>query len=270
MGGRAADPWFKVGNVEFGTTMVVIAVGVLSMLVSVFTGASGNASAMDSLAYSPWSLAQGEVWRPFTWPLVNYLGLWTILNLFFFWVFGTELESQLGRKKMAHLLLGIWAAMTVAATLVGLAFSSGTWLAGLGMIQFIVLLLWICEYPNRPFFFGIPAWVVGAVLLALQLLSPIGRADWVGLFSMLLSLVAVAVIARRLGLLHEFAWIPGAPKRNKPTREQKKAAKTRQQKANDQQKLDQLLDKISAGGGVDALSASERQELMRLRNRRQG
>lgn len=268
MGGQTDDPWFRVGRFDVSTTMAVVVAGVVSMLAWV-----AYPPLSSLLAYSPWTLADGEVWRPFTWPLANELGLFSVLNLFFFWVFGTELERQVGGRRFAKLLAGIWAAMTASATLVGLAFSSGGAIAGLGMVQFLILLLWIAEYPNRPFFFGIPAWVVGAVLLALNLLGSVANRDAVGLFAMLLSLALVAVLARRMGLLRELGWIPGASKpgaKARPTRQQKQAAKVAEQRVNDQARLDQLLDKISAGGGVDALSASERQELMRLRNRRQG
>lgn len=43
-----------------------------------------------------------------------------------------------------------------------------TMLMGLSMIQLLIILLFIMEQPNRPFFFGIPAWIIGAILVGLQ------------------------------------------------------------------------------------------------------
>ena len=59
-----------------------------------------------ALSYSPGAVAGGEVWRPLTWPLANDLSLWGVLNLFFFWYFGSELEQMVGRTRMLWLLAG--------------------------------------------------------------------------------------------------------------------------------------------------------------------
>ncbi|WP_394276486.1 hypothetical protein [Luteococcus sp.] len=263
MGNDLRDHWFKIGRTEVGSTLLVVGLVILSWFVSV-----GAPAAPTLLAYSPQDLLGGAFWKVLTWPLANPISLWGALNLFFFWVFGTELESQLGKVRMAQLLVGIWAALTLSSTVVGLALG-GTLLAGIGLVQFVVLLLWIAENPNRPFFFNIPAWIIGAVLVGIQALAMLAGRAIGSLLSMALAFMLVAVLARWLGLLGHVEQIPGRRKTHpsRPTREQRQARKQHQQREQDSARLDQLLDQISEKG-MDSLTPAQRRELMKLRNRR--
>ncbi|MEL4504314.1 hypothetical protein AAEX63_07170 [Luteococcus sp. H138] len=265
MGNDLRDHWFKIGRVEVGSTLLVVGAVVLSWIASVI---APNLPAL--LYFTSGHLLAGEVWRALTWPLAESISLWGVLSLFFFWIFGTELEQQLGKNKMAQLLVGIWASLTLSSAVLGLLLSQWAGLMGIGLVQFVVLLLWIAENPHRPFFFSIPAWIIGAVLVAVQALQLLAARNLVALLSMLLAFALVAIFARRLGLLRDFAWIPGreaAPKPGKPTKAAREQAKRQAARAKDDDRLNELLDQISAKG-MDSLSASQRRELMKLRNRR--
>ena len=61
-------------------------------------------------------------------------------------------------------------------------------LARLDLIQLMVLLTWIAEYPTRRFFFGIPAWVLGLVIVLVSVLGSLGRGDAFGVLTMLIGL----------------------------------------------------------------------------------
>lgn len=269
MGNDLRDHWFKLGRTEVGTTLLVVGAVVLSWLAFAFSGGAIPAV----LAYSPWSLLDGQVWRAVTWPLANGIGLGALLNLFFFWVFGTELEAHLGKNRMAGLLVGIWAIMTVVTTALGLTIGGAGWLGGIGAIEFVVLLLWIAENPRRPFFFSIPAWVIGVALVAMQVLGYIATGGFVQLLSMVITAALVAMLARRLGLLSDYAWIPGRPgaarqsRPGRPSKVAKAQQKAQRQRAEDDARLNALLDQIGEKG-MDSLSPAQRRELMRLRNRR--
>ncbi len=260
-----ADPWFRLGRLEVGTTVAVAATVVLSWIAWVVSGGGLGAA----LGYHPAILGSGQIWRIFTWPWANALGFWPVLNLFFFWYFGSELEAQIGRIKMAWLLVGVWASLTLVVSVVGLAFDGG--LFGFGMIQFMVLLVWIAEYPTRRFFFSIPAWVFGVALVALQLLVALGERDFAPLISLPLSLILVAVAARRAGLLSSFPWIPGAPAQRRPTAQRRPAAQRRpdreqRRRGDDRARLDELLDRINETG-LHGLTAAEKRELKKLSER---
>ena len=260
----SGDAWFRLGRLEVGTVVLVMILVVASWLA--WVAAPGLPGA---LAFSPQAVAAGELWRVLTWPLANGLSLWSVLTLFFFWYFGGELEAAIGKVRMAWLLAGVWASLTVAATLAALALGGGLWLAGISLVEFVVLLVWIAEYPDRRFIFGIPAWVLGVVLVAVQALVMIASRDAGALLSLVLSLVLVAIAARRVGLLTGYPWIPGGPSSaRKPAARAPRAGRTRtpRRDRSDAERLDALLDQINERG-IDSLSPGQRRELIRLRDR---
>lgn len=260
----SGEAWFRLGRLEVTTVIATVLIAVAGMIGWLIVPGLPSA-----LAYAPDALARGELWRPFTWPLADTIGLWSILNLVLFWYFGRELEATVGRVRMAWLLVAIWASLTLTTTLVGLVTPSVA-IAGMQLVEFCVVLLWIAEYPQRRFLFNIPAWVFGLFLLGLQAVGMIALRAWPSLIGLLLALLLVAVAARAVGLLGEYPWIPGrrmatrAPRPAAPPRAQRQQARRR---ASDEERMDELLAKISAEG-IHALSRSERSELEKLRERR--
>ncbi|MEA4944573.1 MAG: hypothetical protein VB080_09070 [Propionicimonas sp.] len=268
----AGNPWFRLGRLEVGTVMLVVISVVASWVL--WVAAPGSA---EALYFSPDLVAGGGIWRLVTWPWVNPLSLWAVLDVFFLWYFGRDLEAQLGRSRTAWLLLGIWGALTVASAIIWLIMGGGMGLAGIGLVQMLVLLLWIAENPTRRFFFNIPAWVIGAVILGLQILTWVAARAFDGLLALLLGLVLVALVAKRVGLLSQYAWIPGraaaprAPKRRtaRASKEVRVAVRNHERAASDRDQLDALLDQINERG-LDSLTPAQRREMMRLRDRLRG
>ena len=262
----ASEPWFRIGRLEVTTVVLVLLVAVASGLAWVVMP-----SLPGVLLYTPDAIASGQVWRLVTWPFATDLSLWTVITLALFWYFGTELERVIGHHRMVWLLLGMWASLTAAYTVVALLLGSGGGLAGLGSPEFLLLLLWIAEYPRRPFFFSIPAWVVGVVLVSVQVLGLIAARNGSGLMSLLFSMVLVAIVARGVGLLGEYPWIPGrgSPRRPVAARAPRVPRSTSRQAsrdASDRERLDDLLDQINAGG-IGSLTEAQRRELLKLRER---
>ena len=261
-----SEPWFRIGRLEVTTVVLVVLVAVGFGLAWV-----ASPSLPMALRYTVGEVASGELWRLFTWPFAISLDLWTVITLALFWYFGTELERMIGNIRMGWLLLGIWLSLTAAYTVVALILGGGRGLAGLGTIEFLLLILWIAEYPRRPFFFNIPAWVVGAILVGVQVLGLIAARDLSGLLSLLLSFLLVAIVARSVGLLGEYSWIPGRVVRGRPVaarapRVPRASARQASRHASDRERLDALLDQINASG-LNSLTESQRRELMKLRDR---
>ena len=263
---HSPDGWFRLGRVEVTSSLAVAGLGAIGVVAAAFVP-----GLLSFALFHPAGVLDGEVWRLVTWPWFDRVSLWSILTLALLWYFGTDLERQVGRSRMARLYLGCWAVLTAVSLGVGLLLGGGLML-GLDMVQLLVLLLWIAEYPRRPFFFGIPAWVVGLVLVALQVLTMVAGRDLGGILSLALSFVLVAVVARAVGLLGDYDWIPGRRKRRTatawPTQTRSRARAQRRQQS-DSARIDELLDKINAQG-IHSLSRSERSELDRLRQRRRG
>ncbi|MCA0253264.1 MAG: hypothetical protein LCH76_13465 [Actinobacteria bacterium] len=260
--GGVGDPWFRLGRLEVGTVMAVVLAVAVSWLAYVILPPLPGL-----LAFVPEYAAAGEVWRLVTWPLANGLSLWSVIALFFFWYFGTDLEQALGRRTMAWLLVGIWASLTAAATIVGLVLGAGYLLAGINVIEFAILLLWIAEYPDRRFLFNIPAWVFGLVLVGLQVLQAVAARDLGSLLSLALALALIAIAARYAGLLSAYRWIPGGRRQSQPRqRRRSRGTAFKQAGRTDRERLDELLDQINEQG-IGSLTDAQRKELMRLRER---
>nr|WP_300150655.1 rhomboid family intramembrane serine protease [Propionicimonas sp.] len=260
-----SEPWFRLGSLEVSTVVLVCLLGVASGIAWVVMP-----GLPDLLFFHPWLVGDGEVWRVVTWPFANTI--WVAITALILWYFGSELERILGRLRMLWLLLGTWASLTAASTLITLLPGlTGSSLAGLDLIQFAVLLLWIAEYPKRPFLFGIPAWVFGTIIVAVQALGMIAGRAFGSLLSLVFSLVFVAIMARRFGLLGAYDWIPGRPgtRPAAPPRTRhvpRSEVRREQRRMTDREQLDALLDQIN-DQGIQSLTDAQRRELMRLRDR---
>jgi hypothetical protein len=286
--GRGSDDgWFRLGRIEVTTTVLVVVVSIVSVVEWAFEGTLGPVQ--SHLALTPDSVGQGEVWQLLTWPIAYPygIGLFGIIAVALFWYFGTEIESQLGRKRMAWFLglvtvgLGLlWVALVELTTISNGVLSGAFQLDGINQVELMVLLVFIAEYPNRRFFFNIPGWVIGVIIVAISILGYVGNRQWLYLIDFLLGLLLSVVIARSLGLMSEVRQVPRvslrrrarAPKRPKrassgPTVVQGPWQPTASPPTSpDQAALDALLDKISASG-MDSLTDHEREQLMVLRDR---
>jgi hypothetical protein len=282
--GRGSDDgWFRLGSVDVTTVLLVAALSIVSFVVWALEPPSKTIQ--SALMLNPDAFVHGQVWRIFTWPIAypNGMGIFDIIAVALFWYFGTEIERQLGRKRMAWFLglvtvgLGLlWVGIVEATTPNPALFS----LFSLNQVELMVLLVFIAEYPGRRFFFNIPGWVIGVVIIGISVLGYLGDRDWRLLVNFLLGLALTAVIARSMGLMAELTWVPNLAIRRRP----KKAKRNKRAAgegtvvagpwnptptppvSRDQAELDALLDKISASG-MDSLTDQERQHLLVLRDR---
>ena len=279
--GRGSDDgWFRLGSVDVTTTVLVVVMAIVSFVV--WAVEPPGKPIQSALLLNPDSFLHGQVWRVFTWPIAypNGMGIFDIIAVAIFWYFGTEIEGLLGKKRMAWFLglvtvgLGLlWVAVAEIGFRFGLLFS-------LNQLELMVLLVFIAEYPRRRFFFNIPGWVIGVVIVGISVLGYIGTRDWLLLVNLLLGLALTAIIARSLGLMAELTWVPNLAIRRKP----KKPKRSRRgggegtvvtgpwqptptpPVSRDQAELDALLDKIHESG-MDSLTDQEREQLLVLRDR---
>ncbi|MEY2417020.1 MAG: hypothetical protein QOH53_2354, partial [Ilumatobacteraceae bacterium] len=160
------DPWFRIGNLDIGSAAFLGLLCAVSVLIYALEPV--DKPILLKLALIPNEITSGQVWRVFTWPLANGLDqqlLWVIISIAVLWYFGSRLEDQVGRTRIAWFL----AMIIVIPGLVGTALALPQ--AGVHTVQLVVLLTYIAEYPNVRFFFGIPAWVLGAVYVAAEVLQ---------------------------------------------------------------------------------------------------
>ncbi|MBJ7472393.1 MAG: rhomboid family intramembrane serine protease [Solirubrobacteraceae bacterium] len=221
--------WFRLGSVEMTTTNIVLALWVITLFV--WAAEPVDKPITSAMAMIPDDVAKGEVWRLFTWPWSHEgFGLFDIIGAAIFWIFGTQLEAQVGRKRFTWLIGSSILIISTVATALGLLLSSETVLSDLDLLQLVVLLLYIAEYPTRPFFFNIPAWVIGAVIVALEVINDLAFRDWVRLLTVFVAAALIALVARKIDLLSNYDRVPdvrmprrkrrgetSAPNRGRPT-----------------------------------------------------
>jgi len=287
------DPWFRIGTLEVTTTVLVVLLCVVGMFIR-----AADQSVWLKLVLFPDLVLDGEVWRIVTWPIANEAGLWPVITLAIFWYFGREIEGSLGRVRFGLLLLILTVLPAIVGTLVDLP------QAGLDPIELAVFLLFVGEYPYARFFFGLPAWALGAVILGIQVLQLLGDRNDEGIIFLFVTIATAAITARSMGLLSSLPWIPAIPIGRGSSGSTKRRSKRRRSSGGgggssggevvagpwtssrsgparssrlpqpppstafnaDQAELDALLDKISEKG-MDGLTGDEKRRLNELSKR---
>ena len=294
-GGRSPlNPWFRVGEFDVTTTVLVIAAGVLSFLLY-----AADKTQFRHIFLWTDKVQNGEVWRLVTWPLVNDPTFWSLLTLVFLYLFGRQVEAEMGRYKFAA-LIG-WMTVIPALIIVLLDLQPLT-LAGnsdsaIVMINLGVFVAFAAEFPGARFFFNIPSRVIAAVLIGIQLLQLIGDRLWDDVWMLLLVAATSLVAMRAYGYAGDLTFIPrlrwpfgrrrgkggsrpmaggsgGGGGRSKRRRSQPdlKVVTPAYRPPVDrgtQDEIDTLLDKIAAQG-LDSLTSDERQRLDRASRRLRG
>jgi len=244
------------------------------------------------LALWPSDVLRGFVWQLVTWPIANAPDFFVLLNIVVFWFTGRQLERQLGKGRYGWMLLAITIAGSVLAVLLALTFrENAPALAGIGSLALIVVLLFIADNPRMPFFFGIPAWVLGLVMVIIPLLQLVSTKSWILLLQFVLNLMVAAIIAKLAGLLERYKFIPGhtytprprvrikgVPRDDRRRRSAPRAGSGPsnvvqgpwlgpEPPAREDEEMDALLDKIM-DHGLESLTPRERRRLEELRQQR--
>ncbi len=275
-------PWFKIGDIDVGTAVLVAGACVLSMFVW-----AASRDALEPLVLVADDVRHGQIWRLVTWPLANPADFWTVITIAIFWYFGRELEGLLGRNRFAWFLAILTVVPAVVAALVGFN------VAGIEYLELGVFVVFIAEHPTARFFFNIPGWVIGAVIVGLQVLQLVGNRNGDGLLFLLVLLAMAGLAARSFGLATQLPWIPklpmpGAGAERSPAKRRRSGGTATKSKTRStvidgpwaaptparpspdaaaaQAELDVLLDKISEGG-LDSLTSEEKRRLNELSKR---
>jgi membrane associated rhomboid family serine protease len=262
------DPWFTVGSVEVTTTVLVAALAGISFFIYAI-----DKTLLNSLVLFPDRVMHGQVWRVITWPLVNPPGIWPLLTLVLFWYFGRELEAQMGRIRFLWLILFMVVGGGIVAALINVEIP----LAGFRFVELGVFVAYVAERAHARFMFNIPAWVMVAVIIGLDVLQLLGDRLFRYLVVEFVIIAIALLVSRAYGMASDTPWVPklalpgsGAAGKKKGKRGKGKLAAVPSAPSGGpkldlsaQVEMDGLLDKISAGG-MDSLSSAERKRLEQL------
>lgn len=281
----------------FGVHLTTLLVGfyVAALVSCSLLLAAGQERTLAMLAYDSARVAShGEIWRLVTYPLLQPPSFFFLLNMYFLYSFGREVEKFFGRKTFAWL----YAAMLVLPVLlltVGEFAGLHTFTAGTLALHTGVFALFVFVYPGLRFaLIPVTALVWLFILLALYSLMDLAGRDLAGLF-LLWSTVGIAYFGvRAVGAAGGFAFLerlqnslprrraPATTRGNtivKPRARPRRAVEAGVSGANAptgpvnsvapagrdvHESIDPLLDKI-AKHGLASLSASEKAALERAR-----
>jgi hypothetical protein len=272
--------WFRVGEVEVTTTVIMVALGVASM----FVYAVDQATVFRG-AFAGWLVRDGEIYRLATWPLVNPPdSIWVILTLVFFWFVGHRIEDEIGRVRFLALMVVTTILSAAVVTAIPLTSDTGSGY-GLSILAFGLLVVIAIRDPQQPWFFGIPIWILVAVFAAVDVLRLVGDRLWGYLLLEALVIVCTTVGAAVYGVLDVLPFLPraGAPRPSGGRRAKRRARGGKGTVTQgpwsspsgstpagpsrlEQAELDVLLDKIGQSG-IDSLSKDERRRLDELSRR---
>lgn len=266
------DAWFRVGNLDVTSTVLVVGTAAFSMLLWAI-----SPTLVAQLVLHPARVLDGQLWRLVTWPVAERPDLFAVIGLFFFYMIGRELERLLGRNRFLY-FLGL---ITVVPAVVAVALDIGAF--GMSEISLPCFVGLAIIYPQARSFFNIPLWVIAAVFVAIRVLDLVGNRYAQGLIFLAVSLATGLLTLKAFGLLDNVTWVP---KLNMPKRTQtpKRSGKGKQRgrgklkavpnpqptpnrpspsRPGDglrQAELDVLLDKI-AEHGIGSLTPEERRRL---------
>ena len=262
-GPRNNQHWFRVGTVDVTSTVLITGLAAALFVISAFAVAVLRPLYLDSHL-----VLTGQVWRLVTWPLVNVVdnqALLTVLMFVVFWYFGQSLEGLLGRTRFLTFLALVIVLPAVVITLIGSA-GGGIQMAGSGMyfLSASVLVAYAATYPTARSWFGVPFWVITAVILGVNALQLVANGQMLGLLFFGLVIATALIATRSLGLTR-LAWIPHVPfpgfmtgdHSARDSRKRRKASHLEVVRADD---INSLLDKI-AEHGINSLTREERARL---------
>jgi membrane associated rhomboid family serine protease len=219
------------------------------------------------------------LWQPFTYVFVHGPSVWFLVDMFFFYIWGLEVEKYFGRR----VFIALYSSFVLTAPLVLMVYGKFAGveerLADSQLVHFAVFLSFVVIYPNVQFFFGILAKWIAWALLAIQTLLYLSGRQY-GALLVLWSTVLVAYYGTRyagagggldfLSQLRERFPRRVVPSGIKPRAHPRRpAAETYGNAATGSagdvhESIDPLLDKISKHG-LASLTHSERATLERAR-----
>jgi membrane associated rhomboid family serine protease len=277
---RIRDGWFRLSNLDVTTTALLVLLGAASMVWWAIDSMS-----LERLWFTGAQVRSGEVWRLVTWPIPNPpRDIWVVITLAFFWFVGHAIEDRIGRKQFTALLLATIVLPAAITTALGM---NRVGVGGLSILGLGLLVVFALDNPNVPFFFGIPAWVIAAIYVALDVLRYVGERAYEALTLELLIIVVGLVSARQFGMVDQLTFIPRLTRQGSTASRPKRRPAKRSSGGSkvvsgpwapptapthspaDEAELNRLLDKIN-DVGIDGLNRDEKSRLNELSKKLRG
>lgn len=261
-------PLMWIGAYPVFAAHMIVLVFVASMIVTALlmwaatSGVAGAGAALGLLPFTSDGVLRGEVWRVFTYGLLNPPSLWFAIDMLMIVWFGRELEKFFGRRTFLTLFGCLYFLPPLLLAIVGLARS--THLSG-QTGGFALFIAFATLYPNVALLFNLLAKWVAIILVGLYSLMALSANNSVQLLTLWATTgFAFAFVRHQQGrfTLPSFKLSSREPKlRVLPDPGSKKVPASKAPPREDPMaEIDALLDKI-ARSGISSLSAKERAKL---------
>ena len=255
------EPMLWVRGYALYAAHVIVAGFVVTMIVTTILMGTGLSGVLAKLVYTSPEVLRGEVWRIFTYGLVNPPSLSFVIEMFMIVIFGRELEKFFGRRKFLVLYGCLYVLSPLVFTLLGLGWTMN--LSG-ATGAFALFIAFATLYPNAVMLFNLLAKWVAIVLVGIYTLIHFSQQDVAGLVSLWVTVgFAHAFVRYEQGrfTLPSFARprAKSAAAKSTPRSTPKPSPS-----AASMSEVDAILDKI-ARDGFQSLTAAERATLDRSR-----
>ena len=258
------QPLFTLRGYPIYATYLIVLIYVVTMVAATLLGPGGIASAQALLGFFSEEVHRGQVWRIFTYGLINPPSINFVIDMVMIVWFGRELERFFGRKTFLRFYGALYLLTPIVFTLLGfirpMAISGETG-------GFALFIAFAALYPTAPMLFNIEARVAAFVLVAILALQHVFNRDLVSVIALAVNVgFAFGYIRHAQGRfeLPKFK-IPGF-NRGPKLRVVPRPANARREveEADEIESIDPLLDKI-ARTGMASLTAKERARLEKAR-----
>jgi hypothetical protein len=248
------------GYALFAAHMVVV-VFVASMIVTAILRGVHADHVLSLLSFTSVDVLRGQVWRVFTYGLVNPPSLWFAIDMLMIVWFGRELEKFFGRRTFLTLFGCLYFLSPLLLSIVGLV--RPTYLAG-QTGGFALFIAFATLYPNIALLFNLLAKWVAIILVGLYSLMAFSANNNVQLITLWATTgFAFAFVRHQQGrfTLPSFKLPRNEPKlRVLPDARSKQTPASKVPREDPMAEVDALLDKI-ARSGISSLTAKERAKL---------
>ena len=248
--------WLR-GYPVYAAYFLALVFGVSMVATSVFM-ALNAAHLLTWLPFLSVNVMRGEVWRIFTYGLLNPPSLWFVIDIAMIASFGREVEKFFGRGKFLGFYACIYLLTPLLFTLLGLWFP--TQISG-EVGAFALFVAFATLYPDVVMFFGLLAKWVAVILVGIYSLMELAGHEWLGLLSLWVTVAfAFGFVRYQQGMLElpQFGFPKGSSEQ--PAPDSGRTAAASPAKGKSMAEIDTLLDKI-AQSGMASLTPKERAKL---------
>jgi membrane associated rhomboid family serine protease len=268
------QPFGYLGRIPLYVTTILVLLYVTCTVTFALCRAANVPDFTGFLNYNSDAIRQQyQFWRFFTYPVVNGVSIWFVVEMWLLYSFGREVERFIGRASFGMLylcLVALGPCILTAVTTVAPKFF--VLLAGSQTVDFAVFIAFATIYPNVEIFFTFKAKWIAAILIAVLSLQELAGHATVDLLLFWAACLAAFLFIKYLrghiqfSLVGDYLRQRRSRRSLRPLPTPRPAIQGKPVTARDEviESIDPLLDKI-AKHGIASLTPREREKLEQAR-----